>query len=309
MRTQLAPVTENLVSTLPLLPSTDASPSSSELFDDDKKLDTSRKASVHKDLAPDEYNSAVTGRPWRIHCFSFSSSLPIAGALYASTIILISTVLVVVATNKNSYPLLLVASVITGFGSSAIDGLMRFVYGLDVGFGRVHSLVGSLSALPIMKGTSSYAWTLWRTTAEAVLASNLHNVHLDNQEEVEGCWWIHTYDCTESGASLTLLFPSITIRLTPGLDGFFDRFGHPDRIDHNAVFPFCIAIEGSNVLLRLSYNLFIKRYLKVVLRSNAKQLRTMEEGLSEERTRGLRVPVRSEALVALDVVVAKTMTA
>ncbi|GEM09743.1 hypothetical protein Rt10032_c09g3760 [Rhodotorula toruloides] len=51
--------------------------------------------------------------------------------------------------------------ILNGTAIDTSDGLMRFVYGLDVGFGRVHSLVGSLSALPIMKGTSSYAWTLW----------------------------------------------------------------------------------------------------------------------------------------------------
>lgn len=38
---------------------------------------------------------------------------------------------------------------------------MGFVYGLDIGIGRVYNLAGKLSAVPIMEGTGSYAWTFW----------------------------------------------------------------------------------------------------------------------------------------------------
>lgn len=100
---------------------------------------------------------------------------PIAGALYSSIVILLGTILAGVAASTRSYPLFLVANIITGLGSSTIEtsqsklysfyclggGIMGFVYGLDIGIGRVYNLAGKLSAVPIMEGTGSYAWTFW----------------------------------------------------------------------------------------------------------------------------------------------------
>lgn len=84
----------------------------------------------------------------------------------------------------------------------------------------------------------------------------------------------------------------------------------PGRTEYNTVFAFLIAIKAFDVLLGLSYNLFDKRYLHGVLRSNDKQLRRLEEEMSEEeRLSGLRKPIKAVTVAALGVVGAMIVTA
>lgn len=40
-------------------------------------------------------------------------------------------------------------------------GLMGFIYGLDIGVGRVYNLMGRLTAVPIMQNLGSWSWTFW----------------------------------------------------------------------------------------------------------------------------------------------------
>lgn len=84
----------------------------------------------------------------------------------------------------------------------------------------------------------------------------------------------------------------------------------PGWTEYNGVFAFLIAIKALDVLLGLSYHFFDKRYLNGVLGSKDKQLRALEEEMSEEEhTRGLRAPVKPVTLAALGVVIAMVVTA
>ncbi|KZV66987.1 MFS general substrate transporter [Peniophora sp. CONT] len=108
---------------------------------------------------------------------------PLAGSMYSSIVIVIGAILCGVAASISSYPLLLVAfayrviagQIIQGFGSTTIEtvqskmyafyavggGLMGFIYGLDIGIGRVYNLMGRLTAVPIMQNLGSWSWTFW----------------------------------------------------------------------------------------------------------------------------------------------------
>ncbi|BGO94151.1 hypothetical protein NBRC10512_003768 [Rhodotorula toruloides] len=409
---------------------------------------------------------------------------PIAGALYSSIVILLGTILAGVAASTRSYPLFLVANIITGLGSSTIEtsqsklysfyclggGIMGFVYGLDIGIGRVYNLAGKLSAVPIMEGTGSYAWTFW-VSAILCAFTFLLTVSLALYERtfpacarvptgrqaavfaakqlapgqapasfgrrwkeerkyfvmslmaLPACFWIMdvsqllqagavnaytsnladaistTRNKSKAAAGYTSAIGQIIpIVLTPCLGMIFDRFGRrmhwvtwtaslyvlvfallayttvqplvpsilgslalatnvlpwiasipllvpdqarlgtafgvykslnscgsvivtvaagaiqdrtkPGRTEYNTVFAFLIAIKAFDVLLGLSYNLFDKRYLHGVLRSNDKQLRRLEEEMSEEeRLSGLRKPIKAVTVAALGVVGAMIVTA
>ncbi|GAA6061515.1 hypothetical protein JCM10212_004505 [Sporobolomyces blumeae] len=101
---------------------------------------------------------------------------PLVGAVYASTIILVGTILSAAGASTSSYPLVLIGHIVLGFGSTTIEtaqskiysyysiGIMGFVYGLDIAIGRVYNLLGKLTAVPIAEGTGDYAWTFWVAT-------------------------------------------------------------------------------------------------------------------------------------------------
>lgn len=41
------------------------------------------------------------------------------------------------------------------------DGILGLVYGLDIGIGRVYTLMGKATAVPIMQNLGSWSWTFW----------------------------------------------------------------------------------------------------------------------------------------------------
>ncbi|GAA5993852.1 hypothetical protein JCM5350_004396 [Sporobolomyces pararoseus] len=96
---------------------------------------------------------------------------PLSTAIYASTVVLIGTILSAVGASVSSYPLVLIGHIVLGFGSTTIEtvqskiysfysvGMMGFVYGLDIAIGRVYNLIGKLTAVPIAEGTGNWAWT------------------------------------------------------------------------------------------------------------------------------------------------------
>ncbi|GAA5822590.1 hypothetical protein JCM5353_005494 [Sporobolomyces roseus] len=96
---------------------------------------------------------------------------PLATSVYASTVILIGTILSAVGASVSSYPLVLVGHIVLGFGSTTIEtvqskiysfysvGMMGFIYGLDISIGRTYNLIGKLTAVPIAEGTGTWAWT------------------------------------------------------------------------------------------------------------------------------------------------------
>ncbi|GAA5841028.1 hypothetical protein JCM3766R1_006641 [Sporobolomyces carnicolor] len=96
---------------------------------------------------------------------------PLATAIYASTVVLIGTILSAIGASTASYPLVLVGHIVLGFGSTTIEtvqskiysfysvGFTGFVYGLDIAIGRVYNLIGKLTAVPIAEGTGNWAWT------------------------------------------------------------------------------------------------------------------------------------------------------
>ncbi|GAA5883023.1 hypothetical protein JCM16303_006796 [Sporobolomyces ruberrimus] len=96
---------------------------------------------------------------------------PLSTAIYASTVILLGTILSAIGASTSSYPLVLVGHIVLGFGSTTIEtvqskiysfysvGMMGFIYGLDIAIGRVYNLIGKLTAVPIMEGTGDWAWT------------------------------------------------------------------------------------------------------------------------------------------------------
>ncbi|GAA5866071.1 hypothetical protein JCM1840_003400 [Sporobolomyces johnsonii] len=98
---------------------------------------------------------------------------PLAGAIYAASVVALGAVLAGVAASTSNYGLMVFAQIVTGFGSTTIEtvqskiysfysvGMMGFVYGLDIGIGRVWNLMGRLTAVPIMEGTGNWAWTFW----------------------------------------------------------------------------------------------------------------------------------------------------
>ncbi|GAA5864570.1 hypothetical protein JCM8547_005584 [Rhodosporidiobolus lusitaniae] len=100
---------------------------------------------------------------------------PMAGALWSSVVIFIGAVLTSIAASRDSYGLFLAGQIIFGFGSATLEtsqnkayswfclggGIVGFVYGLDIGIGRVWNLMGKLTAVPIYEGLNSMAWTFW----------------------------------------------------------------------------------------------------------------------------------------------------
>ncbi|GAA5901154.1 hypothetical protein JCM6882_006131 [Rhodosporidiobolus microsporus] len=100
---------------------------------------------------------------------------PFAGALYSSIAVFIGAVLTSIAASRDSYGLFLAGQIIFGFGSTSVEttqnklysfyclggGILGFIYGLDIGIGRVWNLMGKLTAVPIYNGLNSYAWTFW----------------------------------------------------------------------------------------------------------------------------------------------------
>ncbi|BGP16233.1 hypothetical protein JCM10213_007612 [Rhodosporidiobolus nylandii] len=100
---------------------------------------------------------------------------PFAGAIWSSFFIFLGAILTSVAASRGSYPLFLAAQIIFGIGDTSIEttqnklysfyalggGIVGFIYGLDIGIGRVWNLSGRLSAVPIYEGTGHFAWTFW----------------------------------------------------------------------------------------------------------------------------------------------------
>ncbi|GAA5820374.1 hypothetical protein JCM11251_005601 [Rhodosporidiobolus azoricus] len=100
---------------------------------------------------------------------------PFAGALYSSVAVFIGALLTSIAASRDSYGLFLAGQIIFGFGSTSVEttqnklysfyclggGILGFVYGLDIGIGRVWNLMGKLTAVPIYQGLNSYAWPFW----------------------------------------------------------------------------------------------------------------------------------------------------